>query len=203
MADDPPNELKAALAEGRALIVCGAGVSMAATGGAAPGWKGLIEAGLERAEAGLETLHAASGESWAEACRTYLLDKNADEWLYAADRVQEKLGGYNGAEYRGFFSEALSTLVNAKPALLTAIRKLADLGNPIATTNYDHLISATFGRDRVDWLNHAGVIEASRGKRKSVWHIHGDYDHPPSIIFSRTDNHRIGEHEPRAAAVPF
>jgi hypothetical protein len=28
MADDPPNELKAALAEGRTLIVCGAGVSM-------------------------------------------------------------------------------------------------------------------------------------------------------------------------------
>src|SRR5277367_6561312 len=139
MADDPPSELKTALAEGRALIVCGAGVSMAATGGAAPGWKGLIEAGLERAVA----LHAASGESWVEACRDYLSVRfDAEEWLYAADRVQEKLGGYDGAEYRGFFSEALSTLRNAKPALLTAIRKLADLGNPIATTNYDHLISA-------------------------------------------------------------
>lgn len=191
MAENPPDKLKTALAEGRALLVCGAGVSMAATGGAAPGWKGLIEAGLERAVA----LHAASGESWAEACRTYLLDKNADEWLYAADRVQEKLGGYEGAEYRGFFSEALSTLRNAKPALLTAIRKLADLGNPVATTNYDHVISQTFGRDRVDWLNHAGVIEALRGKRKSVWHIHGDYDHPPSVIFSRNDYHRIGEYE--------
>jgi hypothetical protein len=44
MADLPPKELKAAIAAGRALIVCGAGVSMAATGGTAPSWARLMAA---------------------------------------------------------------------------------------------------------------------------------------------------------------
>jgi hypothetical protein len=44
MADVPPKELTAAIAAGRALIVCGAGVSRAATDGAARSMFGLDSA---------------------------------------------------------------------------------------------------------------------------------------------------------------
>jgi hypothetical protein len=43
---EPLDELKTAIATGRTLVVCGAGVSALATGGKAPGWKPLIEAGF-------------------------------------------------------------------------------------------------------------------------------------------------------------
>jgi len=191
MADDPPKELIAAIAAGRALIVCGAGVSRAATGGAAPGWAKLIEDGLECAS----RLCAADDQVWAEACRIQLKSKKTADWLRAADAIQEKLGGPSGGDYRAFFSKNLSTLENTKPELLQALAKLAGANNPIATTNYDHLISRALKWERIDWVNYLGVVEALRGKRQAVWHIHGDYDRPESIIFSRADYQRIVQHE--------
>ena len=50
MADAPPEELVKAIAEGRALIVCGAGVTRLATDGKAPGWADLISLGVEHAK---------------------------------------------------------------------------------------------------------------------------------------------------------
>jgi hypothetical protein len=45
----PLDALKAAIAGGKALLVCGAGVSRAVTGDAAKGWKGLIESAIDAA----------------------------------------------------------------------------------------------------------------------------------------------------------
>jgi hypothetical protein len=51
MPDDPPKDLSGAIAEGRALVICGAGVSRAATDGQAPGWALLIKDALAKAAA--------------------------------------------------------------------------------------------------------------------------------------------------------
>ncbi len=48
MVDDPPRDLRDAIAEGRALVVCGAGVSQSATNRVAPGWAQLIRDALPR-----------------------------------------------------------------------------------------------------------------------------------------------------------
>ena len=191
MADAPPEELLGAIAAGRALIICGAGVSKAATNGAAPIWTALIEDGVKEAS----RLFAADDQDWAEACRVFLRSKKTDSWLRAADIIQEKLGGFGGGNYYGFFNKELSGLKNTKPELLQALAKLAAAKNPIATTNYDHLISHALRCDRVDWINHVGVVEVLRGKRQAVWHIHGDYDRPESVIFSKADYHRIAQSE--------
>ena len=53
------------------------------------------------------------------------------------------------------------------------------------------MISRSLGWDRADWTDHLRVIEALRGKRPAVWHIHGDFDRPKSIIFSQNDYDRI------------
>ena len=190
MADPPPKELKAAIAAGRALIVCGAGVSMAATGGAAPGWAQLIKDGLALAEAQC----AADDKGWVKGARAFLKSKKNADWLRAADVIQEKLGGPSGGPYRAFLKQHLATLKNARPALLRAIERLAAAKNPIATTNYDHLISHALRCDRVDWTDPVGGVEALRG-RNAVWHMHGDYDHPASVVFSKSDYQRIVDHE--------
>ena len=191
MADVPPKELKAVIAEGRALIVCGAGVSRAATDDAAPGWAKLIEDGITHAA----SLCDADDVEWADACRILLRTPKTANWLRAADIVQAKLGGPSGGPYRAFFKQKLRGLEATSPAILRALKTLADVGNRVATTNYDHLISRALNWDRADWTDHLRVIEALRGDPPAVWHIHGDYDHPPSIVFSQADYDRIVEKE--------
>ena len=186
MADPPPKELKAAIAAGRALIVCGAGVSMAATGGAAPGWAQLVKDGVAHAA----SLCNADDTEWADACRILLQKPKSANWLRAADMVQAKLGGPAGGPYRAFLKERLGGLKPANPHILRSLKRLADAGNRIATTNYDHLISHALRWDRVDWSDHVRVIEALRGE-PVIWHIHGDYQRPESIVFSQTDYDRI------------
>ena len=39
------------------------------------------------------------------------------------------------------------------------------------------------------------MIEALRGERPAVWHIHGDFDRPDSIVFSQSDYARIASSE--------
>ncbi len=190
MPDAAPAELKAAIGEGRALIVCGAGVSRAATNGAAPGWERLIRDALAEA--------AAPGggmtQPWAKACEAFLESKEIADWLNAANTIQQKLAPIDGP-FRAFFVNKLGSLKAIQPAILEAIAKIASAKNKIATTNYDHLISQALNWDRADWTDHLRVIESLRGRRPAVWHIHGDFDRPGSIIFSQDDYDRIAASE--------
>jgi tetratricopeptide (TPR) repeat protein len=190
MPDAAPAELKAAIGEGRALIVCGAGVSRAATNGAAPGWEWLIRDALAEA--------AAPGggmtQPWAKACEAFLESKEIADWLNAANTIQQKLAPIDGP-FRAFFVNKLGSLKAIQPAILEAIAKIASAKNKIATTNYDHLISQALNWDRADWTDHLRVIESLRGRRPAVWHIHGDFDRPGSIIFSQDDYDRIAASE--------
>ncbi len=191
MADVPPKELTDAIAAGRALIVCGAGVSRAATGGAAPGWAKLIKEGLAEAT----RRHAAAGKAWVKACEELLASDEVDDWLNAANTIQGKLGGPSGGDYRAFFNERLGDLVCSNRAVISAIGKLAAAKNRIATTNYDHVLSNGLRWERVNWTKHELVVGALRGKREAVWHIHGDFDFSESIIFSQADYDRIVDRE--------
>jgi len=190
MPDAPPAELRAAIAEGRALIVCGAGVSRAATDGKAPGWEPLIRDALAEAA----TLGGGMTQPWAKACEALLASAEVADWLGAANIIQQKLAPVDGP-YRAFFVSRLGALKAAQPGILEAIAKIASARNKIATTNYDHLISEAIGWDRADWTDHQRVVEALRGKRPAVWHIHGDFDRPRSIILSQNDYDRIAESE--------
>ena len=120
--------------------------------------------------------------------------KEIADWLTAANTIQQKLAPVDGP-YRAFFVGKLGSLKAIQPAILDAIAKIASAKNRIATTNYDHLISQALNWDRADWTNHLRVIEALQHKRPAVWHIHGDFDRPSSIIFSQDDYDRIAASE--------
>jgi tetratricopeptide (TPR) repeat protein len=191
MPDAPPVELKAAIAEGRALIVCGAGVSRAATDGKAPGWERRIRDALAEAA----TVSGGTTQPWVEGCERSLASRSLDDWLNVADTIQRKLGGPGSGLCRAFFVGEFGSLTATRPDVLRSIGKIAAANNRIATTNYDHLISQALGWDRADWTDHLRVIEALRGKRPAVWHIHGEFDRPNSIIFSQHDYDRIAVSE--------
>ena len=96
----PLDELKAAIAGGKALLVCGAGVSMAVAGDAAKGWKGLIESAIDEAP-------KKPGEDWRATCKANLSSKDSDMWLDAADNVQKKFGGFKDPRYRRWLKKSV------------------------------------------------------------------------------------------------
>ena len=196
MSEVPPQELREAIAGGKALIVCGAGVSRAATDGEAPGWAQLIKDAL--AVAARHT--GGMDQPWVKGCETILTSDASDDWLDVANIIQRKLGGPSGGRYKAYFVRKLSSLRATRPKILEAIVKIAAAKNRIATSNYDHLIWEALRTDRGDWdraewTQHERVVEALSGSRPAVWHIHGDFDRPSSIIFSQNDYARIAESE--------
>ena len=92
MPNDPPAELKAAVAEGRALIVCGAGVSRAASDGKAPGWEQLIRDALTEA-----ATSSGMTQPWVEACKAFLASVEVKDWLNAANTIQQRLAPVDGS----------------------------------------------------------------------------------------------------------
>jgi hypothetical protein len=174
--------LKAAIAGGKALLVCGAGVSRAVAGDAAKGCKGLIESAIDAAA-------NAPGDTWSVGCKAFLFSKDPDDWLSAADTAQRKLGGRTAGKYRAWLQESVGELKATEPALLDAIKALHCR---LATTNYDSLLCDHIGVQPKTWRNPDAVAEILTGKTSHVWHIHGYWDDRKSVIFSSADYVRVG-----------
>jgi len=117
------------------VLVCGAGVSTAVTGGAALGWKGLIENAIDAAS-------GKPGDDWSVNCKASLATTQTGLWLSVADFIQEKMGGWAGESYRAWLKDSVGKLETKNPALLDAIK---DLQCRVATTNYDELLRAHLG----------------------------------------------------------
>lgn len=178
---DSIEALRAAISGGKALIVCGAGVSRAVTGGAAPGWKGLIESAIDSAP-------KEPGEDWREHCRGGLKLNDPDTWLSSADMAQRKLGGFASNNYRVWLKNNVGKLKANEPALLDAI---IALNCRLATTNYDSLLCTTKGAQPKTWRDTNSVAEILTGESQNVWHIHGYWAEPDSVIFSHADYDRV------------
>jgi len=174
-------ELKAAIAGGKALLICGAGVSRAITGNAAKGWKGLIESAID-------AVRKEPGEDWSALCKANLSSKDPDLWLGAGDTAQKKLGGCKDPRYRAWLKNSVGGLKATNPALLDAIKALHCR---LATTNYDGLLRAHMGVEAKTWRNPEAVAEILTGESSNVWHIHGYWDDPESVIFSNADYDRL------------
>jgi tetratricopeptide (TPR) repeat protein len=179
------DELKAAIASGKALLVCGAGVSEAVAGPATPNWKRLIESAIESAP-------KAPGEDWSAPCKGNLASSDPDLWLSAAGVAQMKLGGFDSQPYRAWLKQSvgkLSAKDSAKDSVL--LESIKSLNCRVATTNYDALLCDHLGVQPKTWRNPAAVAEILSGEHRNVWHIHGYWDEPESVIFSTDDYHRV------------
>jgi hypothetical protein len=64
------------------------------------------------------------------------------------------------------------------------IRALHNLGNKIATTNYDNLIEEATNLPPVTWLDGNEVEGFFRGDKKAILHLHGYWKKPGSVILS-------------------
>jgi tetratricopeptide (TPR) repeat protein len=184
---DSIEALRTVISGAKALIVCGAGVSRAVTGGAAPGWKGLIESAIDSAP-------KEPGEDWSDHCREGLTRNDPDVWLNSANIAQTKLGGFKSNDYRVWLKNNVGKLKANEPALLDAI---IALDCRLATTNYDGLLCTKKGAQPKTWLSPESVAEILSGESSNVWHIHGYWEEPESVVFSNADYDRVN-HSDRA-----
>jgi hypothetical protein len=131
---DPLEDLKKDIAEGRAVMVVGAGVAMLATGGQeCASWTGLLRHGARHCV----DLDSSLKDQWLGKVESDIESDDTEEVILAAERVTSKLGGRSGGEYRNWLKQSVGALRVKERDVIKAIHKL---GAGIATTNYDGLI---------------------------------------------------------------
>ena len=113
------------------------------------------------------------------------------DWLYAADIIQDHLGGPTGGSYRDFLRGAVGDLKCEDNAVMNALGSIADFGNRIATTNYDGLLVEGLGRERVVWTDTKNAADCLIGTYPAIFHLHGHWRDSPSVVFSRRDYERL------------
>lgn len=178
------DQVKRAIEGGvKPLIICGAGTTTYATDGAAPTWRSLIQSGVKRA---LD--RNAKEQAWSAYASERLLTNNVKDWLAVADEVMPRLGGHDGVEMSIWLKEQLANLEIKKSDLYEAIFRL---NCPVATTNYDTLLTKFSGRSAVSWANSDLAAKIIRGDDDSILHLHGIYSLPESVILGQTSYNAI------------
>ena len=137
MTDQLVSDLQEAL-RGGAVVVAGAGVSVAASGGVSPSWDGLLAAAVQWCKDHIPGVPPG----WADAVEQVLALGDVQSTLATAQMVTDKMGGREGSAYRRFLQQSFRNLRVENDDVPRAI---ADLGVPIATTNYDNLVEQAVG----------------------------------------------------------
>ncbi len=181
MKVDLPGELRREIAEGRVTCIIGAGVSVAASGGArTASWIGLLRDGIERCTAVVPGL----APRWPDRMRDMIelgTEGDTEALLSVAEQITVKLGGLSGGELKRWLRETLSP--EAMPLRFGDVpHALAGLGVPLLTTNYDDLLEAATGLRALDWKDTADVERVLRGEDRAIVHLHGYWRRSESLV---------------------
>ncbi len=187
MTDSVVEGLVKRIQERKVVVVCGAGVSRAATNNKAPGWWQLIGSGIEAAR-----VHA--GGKWAEAQKAQLETGDLSCWLAAADQVRRKLQQAPGGLLTEWLRLNIGDLrVEERHSEILAAIKSLDC--PTATTNYDDILCDFFERHRLLWNRPEQEVIPFLNRvpgRDGIFHLHGHWQDPDTMIFGQSDYDRIG-----------
>jgi hypothetical protein len=176
MSRNLTDELSRQIAQGRMLVVVGAGVSVATTGGdCLASWTGLLRDGVERCVEVADSLPSG----WAERVRAEIGSGDPDALLSAAEEISRQLGAPCGLEYARWLRD---TVGRFRVQDSTVIDALAGLGLPLATTNYDGLLEEVTGLPPVTWREGARVERVVRGDEPGILHLHGYWKEPESVV---------------------
>lgn len=197
MSEQLLNDLREAIASSqrRPLIICGAGVSVAATDGAAPSWSALIASGIAR----VESLDPDE-EAWATYSRSRLSKNKPSEWIKVADELTERLGGSRNAEFSEWIEHEVGHLDVKSSEILDALK---GLGCPIATTNYDNILSSSLGIPAITWEEPEQVHRFLSDKFRAILHLHGHWHKPSTIILGSASYDALEKNEKRKVLLQF
>jgi hypothetical protein len=178
MTDALKAELAERIAAKQVLVVVGTGVPLAATGGEKlASWKGLIADGVERCVS-----RGLRDAKWATTQKE-LLESDLDDLLSVAEQVSGRLGWKPtepcGGDWNGWLRDTVGGLRAKHPELIEAIR---NLGTPIATLNYDNLLTEVTGHRPLTWQRAERWLAVLEDKDQAILHLHGHWDQPSSVV---------------------
>lgn len=177
---DPREALLDALVEGHVMAVVGSGFTIASTDDKTPSsWPALIRHAVSYAQ-----VNAGLTAAEAEKLDRQLGSDDAGTLVAAAEKVEQTLKSKPGTFDR-WLRASVGEFRIGDDSLLRALRRL---GTPLATTNYDTLLS----NHVVPWTSDALSLDAIRTAslpnalaQAPVLHLHGVYTVPESIVFGR------------------
>ena len=168
-------DLASALARPDAVVLLGAGVSVAATDrNQLASWTGLLRHGVDYC---LKV--AATPQNWGETLRNQIDSGDPYSLVLAADDISHRLGYPTGGDYREWLRSTVGCLEVVNPALIDTV---VSLGTQIATTNYDSLVEKRTQLPPVTWRDSYRVQRVLRGDDEAVLHLHGHWETPESVV---------------------
>jgi len=170
-------DLRKELAAKKVLVVVGTGVSIQASGGdPRASWDGLISNGIEWA-----SRHDLLADHEAEALHKKLKTSR----LKVADQLTRVIRD----DLPRWLRDSVGDLPLDPEA--TIIEAVHAIGAPLATTNYDDLLSRGRAFEPVPWTEVKAALELLRGDRRGVLHFHGYYDAPDSVVLGVRSYHKV------------
>lgn len=183
--DSQIDELKEKIEKGNALIIVGAGVSIGATeGNPLAGWTGLLKDGVDRCV----ELNLSIADDWPERPKAVIDSKDVDEIIAIAGVISKKLGAPEGGDFKHWLKKSVGLLKATNPEIIEAIK---NLNIPIATTNYDGLLEEVTNLKPLTWMDGSKAIQVLQGEEEGIFHIHGYWDKPESVILGTSSYEKI------------
>lgn len=184
--------------KGRAVIVAGTGVSIAASFDATTkqphpqaSWTGLLEDGLKWLKD-----HGHMEGDIADA-QLKLLEKSPQthRFISVAQDVTAEMGGAESKHFADWLRRTVGTIKAHDRKLLDALDDLRQHGHLLATTNYDELLLSN-KLELVTWLETDALIGVVRNWDTSkIIFLHGYWRRPESVILDWKSYDKIAHDE--------
>lgn len=173
------NAMRTALSKSQLVLILGAGISAAATNRhPLSSWTGLVNHAVDRCvELGNRD------QAWAERAKADVNSPYDDDLIAAAEKATSGLGGRLGADYGKWLRETVGSLHIDDTALTDVIRRYAERGSLIATTNYDDIASEATGWRTVTWRDNTTIQRVFHRDDHAIIHLHGYWRDPVSVVF--------------------
>lgn len=168
----------------KAIILAGAGVSMATSGDALSGWNGLLLHGLFTCRRHFDQLD----DKWLERKKQDLEEGTVFDKMNVASQLMYWFNRLGTETYPRWVEETIGRLTVKDASLINAI---GSLNLPILTTNYDTLIEKVLGLELATWEQAEFCSQILKGKRKGVLHVHGCWKNGASMILDLSTYHQI------------
>ncbi|KAE8306248.1 SIR2-like domain-containing protein [Aspergillus transmontanensis] len=187
------------------ILVVGAGVTLNATMEetgkhlAELTWNGLVRSGLDHLS---QLPHFEQyNDRLDHAYRA--LERNTEASLMDAINIMKSLMVQEG-ELSSWLNLTFSALKVHQPAILDVLRDLHKEGAILVTTNYDHVLDQHCRLDPISPSDNPDDIKNFKsGHLDGVFHLHGSFRRPESVVLDTTDYYRIVNSETRKMLEKF
>jgi len=187
-------ELKkiASFPSARITLVIGAGVPFVMSGRSEIAlWQGLLRDGLKHPSVKVAREDAGNAAKFELADRVMSTSGTTDEFIEIAELIAENI---HEPEYGTWLANTVGKLRvsdSGSNRMIEVLRLMRERNHLIATTNYDNILSEALGIKWITWDDESGVLKAARGVEDAVFHIHGHFEKPKSVIFGKHTYHEI------------